>query len=135
MKDAALGRAASRGTLQKGPTMTSYLLQQINAVTEITMGTLTLIAFMCSTGMYFIRPHLVIPALSIIFLPFFIVFSVVAYASLTLLEVFPLNKMDQWLICTILSATIGTIVGLIFVIAVSKCIDHIQARTTQTRAA
>jgi hypothetical protein len=115
--------------------MTSYLLQQINAATEITMGTLTLIALMCSMGMYFIRPHLVIPALSIIFLPFFIVFSVAAYASLTLLEVFPMNKADQWLICTILSATIGTVIGLGFVIAVSKLIDHIQSRATQARTA
>jgi hypothetical protein len=115
--------------------MTSYLLQHINAATEISMSTLTLIAFMCSVGMYFIRPHLVIPALSIIFLPFFIVFSVAAYASLTLLEIFPLNKMDQWLICSILSATIGTVIGLMFVIAVSKIIDHLQARATQDRPA
>jgi uncharacterized protein YacL len=115
--------------------MTSYLLQQLNAATDISMGTLTLIAFMCSVGMYFIRPHLVIPALSIIFLPFFIIFSVAAFASLTLLEVFPLNKMDQWLICTILAATIGTVIGLLFVIAVSKVIDYLQSRGTETRAA
>jgi hypothetical protein len=115
--------------------MTSYLLQQINAITEISMGTLTLIALMCSVGMYFIRPHLVIPALSIIFLPFFILFSVAAYASLTLLELFPLNKMDQWLICTILSATIGTVIGLLFVIAISKIIDHVQSRATNAGAA
>jgi hypothetical protein len=115
--------------------MTSYLLQQINAATEISMGTLTLIAFMCSIGMYFIRPHLVIPALSIIFMPFFILFSVAAYASLTMLEVFPLNKMDQWLICSILSATIGTVIGLLFMICVSKIIDHVQSRDVRARAA
>jgi hypothetical protein len=115
--------------------MTGYVLQQINAATEISMGTLTLIALMCSIGMYFIRPHLVIPALSIIFLPFFILFSVAAYASLTLLEVFPLNKMDQWLICTILSATIGTVIGLLFTISVSKIIDYFQSRDTRAKVA
>jgi uncharacterized protein YacL len=115
--------------------MTSYLLQHLNAVTEISMGTLTLMAVMCSIGMYFIRSHLVIPALAVIFYPFFVLFSVAAYGFLTLLEVFPLNKYDQWLICTILSATIGIVIGLLFTIAVSKTIDHVQSRSNATRAA
>ncbi len=114
--------------------MTSYLLQHLNAATEIPMGTLTLIAVMCSVGMYFIRPHLVIPALAIIFYPFFILFSVASYGFLTLLEVFALNKYDQWLICGITSATIGTIIGLCFIIGISKLVDHFQAGHKGSRA-
>jgi uncharacterized protein YacL len=114
--------------------MTSYLLQHLNAAIEIPMGTLTLMAFMCAIGMYFIRSHLVIPALAIVFYPFFVLFAVAAYGVLTLLEVFPMSKYDQWLICTILSATIGIVIGLLFTIGVSKTIDHLQSRETSARA-
>jgi hypothetical protein len=106
--------------------MTGYLLQHLQAATEIPMSTLTLIAVMCSIGMYFIRPHLVMPALAVIFYPFFVLFSVAAYGVFVLLEVFPLNKYDQWLICTITSATVGVIVGLGFVIIISKLVDRFQ---------
>jgi hypothetical protein len=115
--------------------MTSTLLQTIQSATEIPMSTLTVIAVMCSIGMYFIRPHLVIPALAVIFYPFFILFAVGAYGFLTLLEVFPLNKYDQWLICSILSATIGTVIGLMFIIAISKAVDHFQSRDGKGRPA
>jgi hypothetical protein len=115
--------------------MTSTLLQHLNAATEIPMGTLTLLAVVCSIGMYFIRPHLVIPALSIIFFPFFVLFAVAAYATLTLLEIFPLNKFDQWLICTMLSATIGVVIGLSLIVLISKLIDHVQSGRRRTRQA
>jgi hypothetical protein len=106
--------------------MTGYLLQHIQAATEIPMSTLSLITLMCSISMYFIRPHLVIPALSIIFMPFFVIFSVATYGVFVLLEVFPLNKYDQWLICTITSATVGVVIGLGFIIMISKLVDHFQ---------
>jgi uncharacterized protein YacL len=115
--------------------MTSTLLQHLNAATEIPMSTLTLLAVVCSIGMYFIRPHLVIPALAIVFYPFFVIFAVAAYATLTLLEIFPLNKYDQWLICTMLSATIGVVIGLSLIVLISKLIDHVQSGSRRANQA
>lgn len=109
----------------------SYLLPHLQAMFDIPLSTLTLLTVLCSAAMYFIRPHLVMPAMIFILGPVCLLISVAAYYGLTLIEYFPLNKTDQWLICTIASATIGIVIGLICAAAMAHALDRSQAKQTR----
>lgn len=95
------------------------------------MSTLLLISVMCSVAMYFIRPHLVIPGMVFVLGPIVMMLSTVANYCLTLLEIFPLNKYDQWLICSILSATIGIVVGLCLAAYLARLFDKADAKSSR----
>ena len=111
--------------------MTSYLLAHLQSMLEIPMSTLVLISIMCSAAMYFIREHLVIPAMVFVLGPINIVLAAIANYCLTKMEYFPLTKTDQWLICTIFSATIGIILGLGVAALLSKALDKSQAKQSR----
>ena len=81
--------------------------------------------------MYFIREHLVIPALVFVLGPIIIMLSAVVNLGLTKLEYFPLQKYDQWLICTITSATIGIVLGLCFVALMARYMDKSEAKSSR----
>lgn len=99
------------------------------------MSTLLLISVMCSVAMYFIRPHLIMPGMVLVLGPIVMMLSTVANYCLTTLEIFPLNKYDQWLICSILSATIGIVVGLCLAAYVARMIDKADAKSPRLRKA
>ena len=109
----------------------SYLLPHLQAMFDIPSSTLTLLIIMCSAAMYYIRPHLMIPAMVFVLGPLTFTLAAVAYYGLTMLEYFPLNKTDQWLICTILSATIGVVIGLCLAAVVSKALDKSNAKQSR----
>lgn len=115
----------------QGITVTSDLLRQLHEVLDIPMSTLILISVMCSAAMYFIREHLVIPALVFVLGPIIIMLSAVVNLGLTKLEYFPLQKYDQWLICTITSATIGIVLGLCFVALMARYMDKSEAKSSR----
>lgn len=109
----------------------SYLLPHLQAMFDIPLSTLTLLSIMCSMAMYFIRPHLVVPALVFVLGPISMFLACVAFYGLTLIEYFPLNKTDQWLICTIVSATIGVIISLVCAAALAHAMDRSQAKQSR----
>lgn len=109
----------------------SYLLPHLQAVFDIPMSALLLICVMCSAAMYFIREHLVIPGLILVLGPICVSLSAVAYYGLTKLEYFPLDKYDQWLICTITSATIGIVAALGIAALLARALDKSQAKKSR----
>ncbi len=109
----------------------SYLLPHLQAMFDVPMSTLVLLSIICSAAMYFVRPHLVTPALVFIIGPICLVLSTMAYYGLTMIEYFPINKADQWLICTITAATIGNVCALGVTAAVSRAFDRSQAKQTR----
>ena len=104
-----------------------FLLKHLQAATDIPMSTLVLISVMISISMYFVRNHLVVPGLVAVLGPFCLVLATGAFYCLTLLEIFPLNKYDQWLICTISASTIGVIMGLGFAALLARGLESMQA--------
>ena len=104
-----------------------FLLKSLNEAMEIPMSTLVLISVMSSIAMYFVRSHLVIPGLVIFLYPVVVVLSAIANFCLTKLEVFPLNKYDQWLICTISSSTIGIVLTLGLAALLARFSENMQA--------
>lgn len=109
----------------------AYLLPHLQAMFDIPLSTLTLLSIMCSAAMYFIRPHLVVPAMVFVLGPLCLLLSTVAYYGLTLIEYFPLNKADQWLLCTISAATIGIVIGLVIAAAFAQALDKSQSKQTR----
>ncbi len=109
----------------------SFFMHHLEAILDIPPSTLTLIVVMCGTAMYFIREALVIPALVIVLGPFVVLLAVLANYGLTLLEYFPLNRYDQWLICTITSATIGIVVGLCIAAMLARVMDKSEAKRSR----
>ena len=102
--------------------------------TEIPTSTLTLIAAMCGVAMYFVRTHLVIPGMIVVIYPLVVALSVAANYGLVQLEYFSLNKYDQWLMCTVTSATIGVIGGLLIAAGLARVLEFFQTRKQIRRA-
>ena len=109
----------------------SNLMPHLQAMLDTPSSTLALISIMCGAAMYFIRAHLVVPALVFVLGPVVVVLSVVANYILVSLEYFPLNKADQWLICTIFSATVGIIAGLGIAALLSRMMDKSEAKQSR----
>ncbi len=103
------------------------LLKHLMAITEVSTGTMTVICAMAGIGMYFIRNHLVMPALIVVLGPIVVGISLVANYALVQLETFDMGRFDQWLIATISSATIGIIFTLILAALLSRLQEHFQA--------
>ena len=102
-----------------------FLIKHLQAATEIDKSALTLIVVMCGIALYAVRSQLVIQGLMVVLLPLNVTLSAMAMYGMTKLELFPLNKLDQWLICTISSATIGSVVGLGFAVLLAKLLEYI----------
>ena len=111
-----------------------FLMKHLQEAAEIPASTFTLISMMCGIAMYFIRSHLVIPGMVIVVYPMVLALSVLANYGLVKLEMFVLNKFDQWLICTITSATLGVIGGLIVAALLARVWEFFQSRKQFQRA-
>jgi hypothetical protein len=109
----------------------TYLLPHLEALFDIPANTMTVILIMCSAAMYFIRPHLVIPGMVFVLGPLVVVLSALANYAVTSLEYFPLNQTDQWLICTMISATIGVIVGLGLAAGLGRMMSSAEAKKSR----
>ena len=113
----------------------SHLLPHLQAATEINATTLTLILVMCSFAMFVVKNQLVVPSLVVVLYPMIVTLSVLANYALTRLEMFQLSRYDQWLICTISSATIGTVMGLGFGTLLARTLDMIATSRARKRRA
>ena len=111
-----------------------FLTKHLQEASEIPASTMTLISMMCGIAMYFIRSHLVIPGMVIVVYPMVLALSVLANYGLVKLEFFALNKYDQWLICTITSATLGVIGGLLVAAVLARVWEHFQTKRRFQRA-
>ena len=101
---------------------------------EIPTSTLSVIAVMCGIAMYFVRTHLVIPGMIVILYPLVVVLSVVANYGFVQLEYFSLNRYDQWMMCTVSSATLGVIGGLVIAASLARVMEFFQTRKQIKRA-
>ena len=97
-------------------------------VSEIPPSILTLIAVVCGIAMYFVRSHLVIPGMIVVLYPLVMALAVTANYCLVQLEYFALNKYDQWMICSIISATLGVVGGLIVAALLSRVLEFFQSK-------
>jgi ABC-type thiamin/hydroxymethylpyrimidine transport system permease subunit len=105
----------------------SYLMPHLQALFDIPASTLTLIAMMCSAAMYFIRQHLVVSWMVLILGPLSFTLSAFVNYVLNYLEIFPVAKTEEWLMCTIFSATVGIVGALLTGVGIGRLIERSQA--------
>lgn len=106
-----------------------FLIKHLTTASELSNGTLGLICVMAGIGMYFVRNHLVMPALIVVLGPITVGFAVLANYALLLTETFDVGRFDQWLICTISAATIGIVLTLILAALLARLQERMQANT------
>jgi uncharacterized membrane protein len=109
----------------------SYLMPHLQALFDIPASTLTLIAIMCSAAMYFIREHLVVSWMVLVLGPLSFTLSALVNYVLTYFEVFPVAKTEAWLMCTIFSATVGIIGGLLIGVGIGRLIERSQSNPSR----
>ena len=104
-----------------------FLIKHLTTAWELSNGTLGLICAMAGIGMYFVRNHLVMPALIVVLGPITVVLAVFANYILLLTESFDVGRFDQWLVCTISAATIGIVFTLALAAGLARVQEHFQA--------
>jgi hypothetical protein len=105
----------------------SFLMPHLQALFDIPASTLTLIALMCSAAMYFIREHLVVSWLVMILGPLSFTLSAFVNYVITYFEIFPVAKTEDWLMCTIFSATVGIVGGLLIGVGIGRLMERAQS--------
>jgi hypothetical protein len=89
------------------------IFDYVNELMEIDASTMSLLLFICGVAKWMIKNHLTNAAMVFIMYPFTMLFSMGAYLTFYRLELFALNKPDQWLMWTIMAATVGVLVTLV----------------------
>ena len=88
------------------------LLKHLQNIADVDSSTLTLISLICCAVAWFVKDSLANPAAVVFITPVIIGISVVAYYTAQTFELFASNKLDQWLMWGLLSATVGTSRGI-----------------------
>ena len=109
----------------------SYLIPHLQALFDIPASTLTLMALMCSAAMYFVREHLVIPGMVLVLGPLSFTLAACVNYGLTSYELLPIAKTEEWLICTLFSATIGIVGGLLIAALLARIMDKSQSKQSR----
>ena len=77
-----------------------------------TIRQVAIICLLCALAAYFIKEYLAHPPMIIFVHPVLIACSSLAPYVFNLFEVYPNNRLDQWLMWTIMAAICGTIAGI-----------------------
>ena len=106
----------------------SMIFDYANLLTEIDKSTLAMLCFICGVAKWMIKNHLTNSAMVFIMYPFTMLFSMAAYATFNYFELFAANKHDQWLMWTIMAATVGVIVTLGVTALMMKLLEALTMR-------
>ena len=91
------------------------LIDQIRAFYPLDSSTVMLVALFCGWAAYMIRNHLTNPASIAILYPVFLFIAFTTYAVAANLAWFSPKRMVEWLTYSVFSASIGAIMGILFV--------------------
>jgi len=74
--------------------------------------TIIVIAVLCVLAAYFVKEYLAAPPMIIFVYPVLVLFSILFQYAFILVDLYPPNKMDQWLMWTIMATICGNVAGL-----------------------
>jgi tetrahydromethanopterin S-methyltransferase subunit E len=109
--DTARGRRA-RGDQRSGNSIMAVLAHHFSNILSTDYKTIAILCLLCALAAYFIKEYLAHPPLIIFVYPVLVACSVLAQYAFNHLEVYPNNRLDQWLMWTIMAAICGTIAGI-----------------------
>jgi hypothetical protein len=112
----------------------SFLIKHIDNILTIDWQTLAVLAVLCAFAAYFIKEYLAIPPMVVFVYPVLLFFAILIQYIFILSELYPPNKLDQWLMWTIIASICGTIVGTVLVACFGTLKDRAGSRRAEARA-
>ena len=114
------------------------LIKHLQNICAIDWPTLGVIAALCVATAYAIREYLAHSMLALLALPVLFVASVITQYLFIVGEVYIPNKLDQWLMWTVIATICGNMIGIAIVAAAGRLKDrtvpvHSSVRATRTR--
>ena len=82
-------------------------------------STIAVIALLCAVASYALKEYLANPPMIIFVYPLLLLLSIVTNYVFTAAEAYSPNKLDQWLMWTIIASIIGTTAGTAMVAAIA----------------
>ena len=90
----------------------AFLADHLSNILSTDYKTIAILCLLCALAAYCIKEYLAHPPLIIFVYPVLVTCSILAQYGFNVLEVYPNNRLDQWLMWTIMAAIGGTIVGI-----------------------
>jgi hypothetical protein len=100
------------GVIGAGNTTMAFLAHHFSNIVATDYMTIGIICLLCALAAYFIKEYLAHPPMIIFVYPVLVACSILAHYGFNLFEVYPNNRLDQWLMWTIMAAICGTIAGI-----------------------
>jgi hypothetical protein len=100
------------GVIGAGDTTMAFLVHHFSNIAATDYKTIAILCLLCALAAYFIKEYLAHPPMIIFVYPVLVACSILAHYGFNLFEVYPNNRLDQWLMWTIMAAICGTIVGI-----------------------
>lgn len=89
----------------------TFLAKHFDSMLSVDWPTLAVIVVFCALASYVLKEYLANPPMIIFVFPLLVFFSILTQYIFISMDLFPPKKLDQWLMWTIMSAIIGTILG------------------------
>ncbi|HWB43857.1 MAG TPA: hypothetical protein VG900_00285 [Hyphomicrobiaceae bacterium] len=93
----------------------SVLLKHIDGILSMDVATLVVIAVLCAAASWIIKEYLSNPLMFMVVFPVLFCISVLIQYAFILGEFYAPNRIDQWLMWTILAGIGGTVLGTVIV--------------------
>ncbi len=96
------------------------VIKHLSNIYAMDRATLGVICALCAAAAFVIKDYLANPLMAILVFPVLFVCSVLAKYLFLLGEMYPLNKLDQWLMWTVTAAICGNIIGISLVASLGR---------------
>ena len=90
----------------------AFLGHHFSNIVATDLKTIAILCLLCALAAYSIKEYLAHPPMIIFVYPVLVACSILAQYGFNLLEVYANNRLDQWLMWTIMAAICGTILGI-----------------------
>ena len=93
----------------------AFLVHHFSNIVATDYKTIAILCLLCALAAYFIKAYLAHPSVIIFVYLVLVACSILAHYRFNLVEVCPNNRLDQWLMWTIMAAICGIIAGIGFI--------------------
>lgn len=103
------------------------VIKHLSNIYAMDRATLGVIGVLCGIAAFALKDYMANPVLVIFVYPALFLFSVLIQYLFILGEFYPLKKVDQWLMWTIMASICGNIIGITFVAWLGRLREGVRA--------
>jgi hypothetical protein len=111
------------------------LAKHIHEILAMDRSTLGVICALCLVSAFALKDYLANPIMVVFAWPVLFLCSVLAQYSFMLLQVYAPNKLDQWLMWTVIASICGNMIGIAVVAGLGRLRDATTATAPTAKAA